>query len=50
MKNRGVEQMVDRRAHNPKAVGSSPTSATNDQCGANPRNNQPQITGYTRAG
>ena len=24
----GVEQMVARRAHNPKAVGSSPTPAT----------------------
>ena len=26
--NRGVEQMVARRAHNPKVVGSSPASAT----------------------
>ena len=25
---RGVEQMVARRAHNPKVVGSSPASAT----------------------
>ncbi len=25
---RGVEQLVARRAHNPKVVGSSPTSAT----------------------
>ena len=27
---RGVEQMVARRAHNPKVVGSSPASATNN--------------------
>ena len=26
---RGVEQLVARRAHNPKVVGSSPASATN---------------------
>ncbi|MEY2905182.1 MAG: hypothetical protein RJA52_1198, partial [Bacteroidota bacterium] len=26
--NRGVEQLVARRAHNPKAAGSSPASAT----------------------
>ncbi len=26
---RGVEQLVARRAHNPKVVGSSPTPATN---------------------
>ncbi len=26
--NRGVEQLVARRAHNPKVVGSSPASAT----------------------
>ena len=26
---RGVEQLVARRAHNPKVVGSSPSSATN---------------------
>ncbi len=25
---RGMEQLVARRAHNPKAVGSSPTPAT----------------------
>ncbi len=25
---RGVEQLVARRAHNPKVVGSSPTPAT----------------------
>ena len=25
---RGVEQLVARRAHNPKVVGSSPASAT----------------------
>ena len=28
MKYRGVEQLVARRAHNPKVVGSSPASAT----------------------
>ena len=28
---RGVEQVVARRAHNPKVVGSSPISATNSQ-------------------
>ena len=27
-KYRGVEQLVARRAHNPKVVGSSPSSAT----------------------
>ena len=27
-KYRGVEQLVARRAHNPKVVGSSPASAT----------------------
>ena len=27
---RGVEQLVARRAHNPKVVGSSPSSATNN--------------------
>ncbi len=27
-KNRGVEQLVARRAHNPKVVGSSPAAAT----------------------
>ena len=27
---RGVEQLVARRAHNPKVVGSSPASATNN--------------------
>ena len=27
---RGVEQLVARRAHNPKVVGSSPSSATQD--------------------
>ncbi len=26
--NRGVEQLVARRAHNPKVAGSSPASAT----------------------
>ena len=26
---RGVEQLVARRAHNPKVAGSSPVSATN---------------------
>ena len=26
--NRGVEQLVARRAHNPKVVGSSPAPAT----------------------
>ncbi len=30
--NRGVEQLVARRAHNPKVVGSSPASATNKAC------------------
>ena len=29
MKHRGVEQLVARRAHNPKATGSSPVPATN---------------------
>ena len=29
IKHRGVEQLVARRAHNPKVVGSSPASATN---------------------
>ncbi len=29
---RGVEQLVARRAHNPKVVGSSPASATNIPC------------------
>ena len=28
MKHRGVEQLVARRAHNPKVVGSSPAPAT----------------------
>ena len=28
-KYRGVEQMVARRAHNPKVIGSSPIPATN---------------------
>ena len=28
IKYRGVEQLVARRAHNPKVVGSSPSSAT----------------------
>ena len=28
VKYRGVEQLVARRAHNPKVVGSSPSSAT----------------------
>ena len=28
---RGVEQLVARRAHNPKVVGSSPTPATNTE-------------------
>ena len=28
IKYRGVEQLVARRAHNPKVVGSSPASAT----------------------
>ncbi len=28
VQNRGVEQLVARWAHNPKAVGSSPTPAT----------------------
>ncbi len=28
LRNRGVEQLVARRAHNPKVVGSSPASAT----------------------
>jgi hypothetical protein len=28
---RGMEQMVARRAHNPKAVGSSPTPATKNE-------------------
>ena len=28
VKYRGVEQLVARRAHNPKVVGSSPPSAT----------------------
>ena len=28
VKHRGVEQLVARRAHNPKVVGSSPPSAT----------------------
>ena len=28
---RGVEQLVARWAHNPKVVGSSPTSATSDK-------------------
>ena len=27
-RNRGVEQLVARRAHNPKVVGSSPAAAT----------------------
>ena len=27
---RGVEQLVARRAHNPKVVGSSPTPATKE--------------------
>ena len=30
-KYRGVEQLVARRAHNPKVVGSSPSSATNEK-------------------
>ena len=30
IKHRGVEQLVARRAHNPKVVGSSPASATNN--------------------
>ncbi len=29
---RGVEQLVARRAHNPKVVGSSPTPATKTKC------------------
>ena len=29
IKHRGVEQLVARRAHNPKVVGSSPAPATN---------------------
>ena len=29
---RGVEQLVARRAHNPKVVGSSPAPATNLIC------------------
>ena len=35
---RGVEQLVARRAHNPKVVGSSPASATNEE---NPSNLSP---------
>ncbi len=34
-KYRGVEQLVARRAHNPKAVGSSPISATNKKANLN---------------
>ena len=30
-KYRGVEQLVARRAHNPKVVGSSPAPATNEK-------------------
>ena len=30
VKYRGVEQLVARRAHNPKVVGSSPPSATKE--------------------
>lgn len=30
-KHRGVEQMVARRAHNPKALGSSPSPATKNK-------------------
>ena len=30
IKYRGVEQLVARRAHNPKVVGSSPASATKE--------------------
>ena len=32
VKYRGVEQSVARRAHNPKVVGSSPSSATKKTC------------------
>ena len=31
VKYRGVEQLVARRAHNPKVVGSSPPSATTEK-------------------
>ena len=31
IKYRGVEQLVARRAHNPKVVGSSPASATKEK-------------------
>ena len=31
IKYRGVEQLVARRAHNPKVVGSSPASATKNE-------------------
>ena len=34
IRHRGIEQLVARRAHNPKVVGSSPTPAT--------KNNEPQ--------
>ena len=33
-KHRGMEQLVARRAHNPKVRGSSPLPATNARCGA----------------
>jgi hypothetical protein len=36
-KNRGVEQLVARRAHNPKVVGSSPAAATKRKPGASAR-------------
>ncbi len=32
-KHRGVEQLVARRAHNPKVAGSSPASATKGKPG-----------------
>jgi hypothetical protein len=31
-KDRGVEQLVARRAHNPKVAGSSPAPATKRKC------------------
>ena len=31
LKNRGVEQLVAHRAHNPEVVGSNPTPATNEK-------------------
>jgi hypothetical protein len=39
LNDRGVEQLVARRAHNPKAVGSSPTPATKKK---------PRLRGFLR--